>query len=146
MNFIFFCKLKKPQKTWISFFASLKTSKIILYNWWGWRKNNGCRLHMAKAEVPAVGTNVGDVVGTVEKNSTKKNPTTTSPTTPSSHVSNVGSFITKKLWFRNMRSHDFIMTIKYPLNVEENMKYDKVFSTYYLISHLQMMPFVVSLK
>ena len=26
MNFIF-CKLKKPQKTWISFFASLKTSK-----------------------------------------------------------------------------------------------------------------------
>ena len=52
---------------------------------------------MAKAEVPAVGTNVGDVVGTVEKNSTKKNPTTTSPTTPSSHVSNVGSFITKKL-------------------------------------------------
>ena len=28
MNFIF-CKLKKPQKTWISFFASLKTSKNI---------------------------------------------------------------------------------------------------------------------
>ena len=26
-NFIFFCKLKKPQRTWISFFASLKNVK-----------------------------------------------------------------------------------------------------------------------
>ena len=47
MNFIF-CKLKKPQKTWISFFASLKTSKnmnFIFYKlkkpqktWISWRQ------------------------------------------------------------------------------------------------------------
>ena len=33
MNFIF-CKLKKPQKTWISFFASLKNLKNINFIFW----------------------------------------------------------------------------------------------------------------